>query len=53
MSDAIGVFELGNMGDEMAVSLARAEFTVLGSDTVQAARDRAKAAGVGEGWGIS
>ena len=47
MSDAIGVFELGNMGGEMAASLARVGFTVLGFDTVQATRDRAEAAGVG------
>ena len=53
MNDAIGVFELGNMGGEMAASLARVGFTVLDSDTVQPARDRAEAAGVGEGWGIS
>jgi 4-hydroxybutyrate dehydrogenase / sulfolactaldehyde 3-reductase len=47
MSDTIGVIGLGNMGGGMAASLARAGFTVLGFDTVQAARDRAEVAGIG------
>jgi 4-hydroxybutyrate dehydrogenase / sulfolactaldehyde 3-reductase len=46
MSNTIGVIGLGNMGGGMAASLARAGFTVLGVDTVQAARERAAAAGV-------
>jgi 4-hydroxybutyrate dehydrogenase / sulfolactaldehyde 3-reductase len=46
MSNTIGVIGLGNMGGGMAASLARAGFTVLGVDTVPAARDRAAAAGV-------
>lgn len=46
MANTIGVIGLGNMGGGMAASLARAGFTVLGIDTVQAARDRASAAGV-------
>jgi 4-hydroxybutyrate dehydrogenase / sulfolactaldehyde 3-reductase len=46
MSNTIGVIGLGNMGGGMAASLARAGFTVLGVDTVSAARDRASAAGI-------
>ena len=46
MSNTIGVIGLGNMGGGMASSLARAGFTVLGVDTVEAARERAAAAGV-------
>ena len=46
MSNTIGVIGLGNMGGGMAASLARAGFTVLGVDTVEAARERATATGV-------
>jgi 3-hydroxyisobutyrate dehydrogenase len=42
----IAVIGLGNMGCPMAACLARAGFTVVGSDISAAARDRASAAGL-------
>jgi len=46
MPNKIGVIGLGNMGSGMAASLVRGGFTVLGIDTVQAAKDRAMSVGV-------